>query len=226
MSKKEHLISSLRVAINALHNDTIFYSWNNPNSCNMGVVAQAVLKVDAKTLGVMRKELFAATTDLSEKSWRNAVKHGCPITGVEIPVIIKQLEDAGLSREDIVHLEYLSNPAILSESGIPMEPVYKQVKTGTKKTETKEKILGGLFGNRTIIKEEPVYEQVADGYAYRKNYHKDRGNLIKYLSAWVRILTNEAKPDEATNLEAELLNAVADENYELAASLRDKITNR
>jgi protein-arginine kinase activator protein McsA len=44
------------------------------------------------------------------------------------------------------------------------------------------------------------------------------------LSAWVTILKEEPEmKTESTNLEAQLLNAVANEDYELASKLRDSI---
>jgi hypothetical protein len=50
MKRKEKLIESLRLVIDALKNNTVYYDWSEQSSCNMGVVAQAILSVDVKEL--------------------------------------------------------------------------------------------------------------------------------------------------------------------------------
>lgn len=237
MSKKETLINGLRTAIDALKNDTIHYNWNNQLSCNMGVVAQAILEVDTKVLEKMHKPLFkeinlvnkrrkAKGKDQIDTTWKNAVKYACPITGKDMPEIINILESKGMSRADIVHLEYLENPAILELSGI------ERVENITYKEVPSKNWLYRIFG-RTEREEIPAPEG-AQKYKYESAYYQKKENVILYLSAWLNILTNEnleikikdynnSTRETYINLEKELLSAVADEDYEKAADLRDRL---
>ncbi len=236
MNKKEKLVSSLKIVIDALRNDTIYYDWNEQHSCNAGVVAQACLGITRDEVNSLRSPLFSVLDDLNEKrddskkinlTWKNAVKYGCPITGLSNFEIINRLEKAGLSKADIVHLEYLENPAILEISGIKkVETVSKEKVDEIVRFEEKERssFFGRMFGGKTTLKiVEPVYkETVVEKYPV--SYYSKKENLILYLSAWVKILTQETSHEtQAAQLEARLLNAVADENYELAAELRNQL---
>jgi len=244
MNRKETLIKGLRTAIDALKNDTINYNWNNQCSCNMGVVAQAVLELSFDELKQLNKELFKPIDSLNKKrkedgkdrimpSWKNAVKYACPITGKDMPEIINILESKGMSRADIVHLEFLENPAILELSSIKKIETVTSVQTGT---ETKEypttHWFWKYFGHTEKV-EVPIYEH-STAYAYPTDYYQHKENVILYLSAWLNILTNEnleikvkdtndSRKEASINLEKELLHAVADENFERAAELRDAI---
>jgi hypothetical protein len=70
MNKKEHLINSLRIAIDSLQNGIIKYDWNEQCSCNAGIVSQAVLGISINELQKLRKTAF----DKLEK--HNFQKHG------------------------------------------------------------------------------------------------------------------------------------------------------
>lgn len=244
MSRKETLINGLRNAIEALKNDTINYDWSNQSSCNMGVVAQAVLEISPKELEKMNKTLFKPLNVFNAKrkaegkdrimpSWKNAVKYACPITGKNMPEIINILESKGMSRSDIVHLEFLENPAILELSGIKKNESTRQIKIGVENKEIPSKNwIYRLFGY-TEMTEVPVYESVTE-YSYENEYYQKKENVILYLSAWLNILTDEnleikvkgstdSNKETSVNLEKELLHAVADEDYEKAADLRDRL---
>ena len=244
MNRKETLIKGLRTAIDALKNDTIVYDWNNPCSCNMGVVAQAVLEVTPDELKELNKPLFNPLGKINKKrkedgderimpSWKNAVKYACPITGKGMPEIINILESKGMSRADIVHLEFLENPAILELSGIQKIQTVHQVQTGTETKEVPSTHWFWKIWGYTNMEEVPVFEQTVTT-EYPKDYYQKKENVILYLSAWLNILTNEnleikvkdsadSHKEASINFEKELLNAVADEDYERAAELRDKI---
>lgn len=233
MNKKEHLIKSLKVAINALRTDIVNYDWKTQESCNMGVVSQAVLGITSKKLSKGLLPLFKKLDELGEKhidhTWKNAVKYTCSITGKDLPDIISDLDKAGIGREDIVHLEYLENPAILALSGIDQNPIYGDVVVDKKAMLVKEphpNLLFAFFGVKvSVMRIVPIKENKIIGYEYPKNYYEDKDNLIKYLVAWVSILENNNSFDNVkVDLEAKLLNAVVDEDYETAALLRDKIS--
>lgn len=236
-NRKEHLIKSLRTAIHALKNDIVKYDWGTQSCCNAGVVSQLVLGLTEKELATHLKPLFAtiekhnANVGVRENgperispTWKNGIKYTCPITGKDMPQVIQDLEAAGLSRGDIAHLEYLENPAILAGSGI--EKV--KTKIGQKQVGTQEEthVIKKYWGLRkkAIVHTVPVYEDVYED-AYPKKYYADPNNLVKYLSSWVRILTGESQEHQtsANKLEADLLLAVAEENYEKAAVIRDQL---
>lgn len=203
-TKKQKLIKSLKLAINALKNDTIFYDWTRQESCNCGIVSQAVLGKSSEivsdlfqnVIGHLDKkfEIFNQGIDDASKkkehcsTWKDGVKFLCPIIGKSNIQIFDELTEAGLSKDDIVHLEYLENPAILRKSGI-------------KKS---------------------------------KDYYRKKENLILYLTSWIKILEEGIQHKEGENLnkrsinelQAELLNAEAEEKYEYAATLRDEINLR
>lgn len=241
MKRKETLINALRLAIDALQNGTIHYDWTEQCSCNMGLVAQAVLNVDVKELDHLREPLFISLAkvnterkkdgkEIFDKTWKNAIQHGCPLTGEKMPDIIKRLEACGMTRSDMVHLEYLENPAILELSGIQKQKYSENVQVGT---EEKKVSANGLWGWLGYTKTEvvPVYE-VKETIRYPKNYYANKENVAKYLSAWLSILldsTMEIKyesdkhTESGLNMERQLLLAVAEEDYEKAASIRDSI---
>lgn len=229
-NKKQHLINSLSTAIEALKNDTILYNWEKSSCCNAGIVSQAILGLDTDSYDTLRMDLFDTLSKKSsdvQKTWKNAVRYLCPVTGEGMPKIIKKLEEAGLSRRDIVHLEYMDNPAILKMSGIKKETKITKNKVGETikiKLIDNPSVIGRLF-KPMITKEvkEPVYEEIIVE-SYPKDYYKDKDNLILYLSGWVKILQSEVNSNEDTiSLESQLLHAVAEENYELAAKIRNKL---
>ncbi len=258
MEKKQNLIKALKVAINALTNGTIFYNWVNPTSCNCGIVAQAVL-------GVSPIELKQIATPFFEKSaaelkriapsrkdghptWKESVQTACPITGEPTFEIIKRLKGIGMDKEDIVHLEFLENPAILALSGIKKEPIYERKIQSEKVTEVpvavtdskqvrSNSFLKRVLGIKDTVIEHSVkmekktdthYAEVKTGEKYPKNYYQLKSNLILYLTAWLKILEGNIEETQAgmnnkEKLQADLLIATANENYEGAANIRDKI---
>ncbi len=204
MEKREKLIAALVRVATAIKTDTICYDWHKPHSCNCGVVAQTLLGVKREEL----KELYEPHQSRLSRggvsiSWKNAVRYFCPISGERLPEIFQRLQDAGLSPADIAHLEYLENPAILAASAIPKfdalrHPLmYLDAYNGGKKP-------GRFF--------------------YEYQYFAKRENLYLYLTAWIGILKGETTPtSNHLQLEAQLLLAVADEDFETAARLRDEL---
>lgn len=110
---------SLMIAISALENDTVNYSWKHVASCNCGVVVRAIFGVNENFVDdlFMNGKQQAKCKD-DALTWRNLCQQSCNITGEPLTVVFKQLQNSGLSPKDIVHLEYMNNKAILKESGI------------------------------------------------------------------------------------------------------------
>lgn len=50
LTKKEKLLKALKTTIHALKNDTIFYNWTKPSSCNCGLVVQAITGMGSECL--------------------------------------------------------------------------------------------------------------------------------------------------------------------------------
>lgn len=243
-TKKQKLIKGLNLVINALKNNTIHYELTEQHSCNCGVVAQSILGKNKAELNSYWVEASNKLTQFEtdkkkiDRTWQNAVKHLCPITGEPMADVFRKLFEAGLSKSDIVHLEYMDNKAILSRSGIKM----KINKTFKEKVfvETIEKTIIQnhpnfflrIFGKKIEVKvTEDVFKEVSSEKVVEDNqYHTRQHNLVKYLTAWVLILEEGVKHTEteleglnASQLENELLVAVAEENYEYATVLRDKL---
>ena len=225
MNKKEHLIKSLSIAIEALENDTIYYNWRKQDSCNMGIVSQAVLGISTEELHTKRKKIFDNIPDDVSCTWKNAVKYGCPLTGKSNFQIMEDLENAGLSKNDIVHLEYLDNPGILSQSEISKEYIEKRIEIGSEEIRVKDKsnFFKRIIG-ATKIEKRSIYKTVRE-LDYPPAYYAEKSNLIKYLKAWVKILKGETSLEGNSKevLEAQLLIAISEENFEKAAELQNQI---
>jgi hypothetical protein len=196
MSNK--LAAALKIAINALEKDFVYYKWKTQESCNCGVVVQAILgKTESEVKELFNEAYKEIPYRLDDLTWRGVAQFSCSITGQPMTRVFKILAKNGLRPEDVVHLEYLNNPAILeiagiNTNGIPGRP-------------------GGLFH-----REKPA-----------RNYYEDKENLIKYLKAWVCILeerSHEHTLSKLGELEAKLLLAINQEDYPLAAKLRDEIS--
>lgn len=232
ITKKQNLINGLKKVVHALKTDTIHYSWKHQDSCNCGVIAQVLLNKSKNDLSNSIfdntffnedefKKYFAVKE--AEFTWKNAVKVHCPITGKPMHEVFKQLFERGLSKEDIVHLEYLENPAILAKSGIKLTYIDKE-----EKDILKEKIVTKTWYGKNKVKE--VWEKkIVETEKTDEKYYSRKDNLIKYLIAWIEILESEPTCDNVseetnvTKLHEMELNAVAEEKYELATQYRDQI---
>ena len=219
MNKREKLIKILNTTITSLKSNIVDYNWEEQSKCNCGVVLQAATGNTAKKL----QKLWALETlniELRNKSWQDLMQLTCSASGIPVEGVFKMLNDLGLSPYDIAHLEFMSNKAILKESGITdskmnikrWEPVH------TKKVVQKNVWKQFWTGSKEI--------QVEGKWIEKKvPYYASKTNLIKYLIAWKEILKIDLSDSIESNLilEKKLLHAIVNEDYELAAILRDKI---
>lgn len=236
---KTNLIKALKTAIHALENNTIHYEWTEQSSCNCGVVAQCILGKNKEQI----QDKFDVAIDSLRRydskdkkvgfTWQNGIKYLCPITGKSSVEIFNDLFEKGMSREDIVHLEYLDNAAILKRAKLetPMTKTVR-VKTGTIKKQVPIETTEGRFFKKKVIKyveqtEEIFEERKETSMGLEKDYHTKKPNLIKYLKAWAQILEEGEKQistqSSKTDLQEELLKAVATEDFERAAQIRDTL---
>lgn len=233
MDKRKNLISKLKLAITALQDGTIRYDWYCHESCNCGVVAQALLGKNRVEIEEMFKPVLRGMSEYKEShedavvnlTWKDGVSLFCPITGNSMYDIFNKLMEAGMSKADMAHLEYMDNPAILKRSGIETKEKY------TKKEMVTKKIPNGFWRNlfnmpekTHKVEEEVTKERVVD-------YYKSQEKLVRYLKAWVEILEDGSKYTNHENLaelsredlEAELINVIAGEDYERAAEIRNEL---
>jgi hypothetical protein len=192
MSKKHRLLEAIKVVANALKNDTAHYDWTKANACNCGLIAQALLGINEHEL----QKRINQEVPTKKHTWKTVVQTYCPLTGLSEAAILRELQEAGLTPMDMVHLEFLENPAILRTAGFTYE----------KKT---------WYGRTITVSQQPNYKSPLDVY--------------RYLTGWIKIL--EAEPNDTPAYRAQsrartherLLQAVASEDYELAATLRNEL---
>ena len=246
---KTKLTQALKVAIHALETNIVTYNWVNQESCNCGVVAQAILGKPkdyiASKFDAMMKLSGGETVNgkyrHKYRTWKENVQQHCTITGLPTIQILQELANAGMMPEDITHLEYLENPAILKRAELEKTTTYtKKVKTG----ETKKMVpvtcqvnAGGIKGFFGQTKEETkMVLQVEETFTVEtitekqipKDHFTQKDNLVKYLKAWVSILEEPQKPIvkhlTKRELQEELLKAVNNEEFEKASTIRYMIT--
>ena len=99
------LISALRETADRLKNGAA-YAWGNHGACNCGNLLQVVARIS-------REEILAyAHTGIGE--WTELAVEYCPVSNTPVNLLIKKLEEIGLTATDIHHLEYLDNRAVLN----------------------------------------------------------------------------------------------------------------
>jgi hypothetical protein len=98
------LISALRVTVQRLRSGER-YQWTHQGCCNCGHLAQTITRQDRATIHQLALEKAG---DWGEK----AVEY-CPTSGYPIDHIIGQMLAIGLTREDIYHLERVSDRRVL-----------------------------------------------------------------------------------------------------------------
>lgn len=82
------------------------YSWAHQGNCNCGHLAQVLTEKS-------HAEIHAFALQKAG-DWSEHVVDYCPTSGFPIDHIITTILDAGFTQDDLVHLERLSDPVILS----------------------------------------------------------------------------------------------------------------
>lgn len=90
------------------------YQWGHMGSCNCGHLAQEITKLSKSEIQNYAMQRYG--------DWNKQVVDYCPESGLPIDEIIKVMLDAGLTRDDLRHLEKLSDPKILDH--LPDEERY------------------------------------------------------------------------------------------------------
>lgn len=100
------LITALRETATRLK-DGAPYAWGNHGACNCGNLLQVVAKLSKEEI------LTYAHTGIGE--WTELAVEFCPVSDTPVDLLLKKLQEIGLTPTDIHHLEYLDDRSILNE---------------------------------------------------------------------------------------------------------------
>ena len=98
------VIQALRKTVQNLEKGAA-YQWGHMGSCNCGNLAQVITNLDKAEIhkSAMRRH----------GDWNEQLIDYCPTSGLPIDHIIDEMLAFGFTREDLAHLEKLSDPKIL-----------------------------------------------------------------------------------------------------------------
>jgi hypothetical protein len=85
------------------------YEWGHMGSCNCGNLAQTLLNIGK---GDIHRYAMDKPGD-----WSEQLNDYCPTSGLPMDRLIFGLLEKGLSTEDLKHLEYLTDSAVLAKVG-------------------------------------------------------------------------------------------------------------
>jgi hypothetical protein len=98
------LIKAFRKTIHKLKNGAS-YQWGHMGACNCGNLAQEITQLSK---GEIHQYAMQRHGD-----WYDQILEYCPSSGYPIDLMITKMLEAGLSLEDLQHLERLTDPKIL-----------------------------------------------------------------------------------------------------------------
>ncbi|MBL0883460.1 MAG: hypothetical protein IBJ16_08990 [Chitinophagaceae bacterium] len=99
------LIEALRETAKRLE-DGAQYAWGNHGSCNCGNLLQVITDLSKEEI------LRYAHTGIGE--WTELAEEYCGVTDAPISLLLKKLQDTGLTPTDIHNLEYLEDRTVLN----------------------------------------------------------------------------------------------------------------
>lgn len=102
------LVDALRRTIERLASDTR-YAWGHMGRCNCGHLAQSIT-------GLTAEEIHASAL-VREGDWEEQANRYCPTSGLLIDTVLAAMVGLGLTRDDVRHLERLSDPRVLRRAG-------------------------------------------------------------------------------------------------------------
>lgn len=103
------IIDALRKTAHQLENGNR-YEWGHMGSCNCGNLAQTITTF---TRAEIQKYALEKRGD-----WSEQLIDYCPTSGYPMDMIIEKMIDFGFTRQDLNHLEWLSDASILNEIGV------------------------------------------------------------------------------------------------------------
>jgi hypothetical protein len=102
------LIDALRRTADRLAGD-VSYQWGHMGMCNCGHLAQSIT-------GLAGAEIHRSAL-IREGDWEQQARDYCPTSGNLIDVVLAAMFNLGLTRDDVRHLEKLSDPSVLRRAG-------------------------------------------------------------------------------------------------------------
>ncbi len=100
------IIDALRKTARQLENGHR-YEWGNMGSCNCGNLAQTITSFSR---GEIQRYAIEKRGD-----WSEQLMEYCPSSGYPMDLIIEKMIDFGFTKQDLRHLEWLSDTEILSQ---------------------------------------------------------------------------------------------------------------
>lgn len=100
------LVSALRETANRLKQGA-YYAWGNHGGCNCGNLLQVVTDLSKEEI------LKYAHSGIGE--WTELAEDYCGVTDAPISLLLKKLQDIGLTPTDIHNLEYLEDKEVLNK---------------------------------------------------------------------------------------------------------------
>lgn len=100
------IIDALRKTANQIKNGSR-YEWGHMGSCNCGNLAQTVTSFS-------RAEIQKYALE-KRGDWNEQLIDYCPTSGFPMDLIIEKMIDFGFSKQDLRHLEWLSDTEIVNE---------------------------------------------------------------------------------------------------------------
>jgi len=101
MSQNPTLVHALRVTARRLESEATPYRWTHQGQCNCGHLAQTLTELSPRSIHAAGLE--------RPGDWSEHVRDYCPTSGLAIDHILALMFDAGLSSDDLAHLERLSD---------------------------------------------------------------------------------------------------------------------
>lgn len=99
------LIEALRETASRLRNGA-YYAWGHHGGCNCGNLLQVVCNVT--------KEEILTHAHAMNGEWSEIAMEYCPVSNVPVQLMLKKLEEVGLTPTDIHHIEYLDDREVLN----------------------------------------------------------------------------------------------------------------
>ena len=103
------IIEALRTTAKQLENGHR-YEWGHMGSCNCGNLAQTITNFSRAEI---QKYALQKPGD-----WSEQLVDYCPTSGLPMDLIIEKMTDFGFTRQDLRHLEWLSDTDILNKVGV------------------------------------------------------------------------------------------------------------
>jgi len=101
------LIQHIRTAANKLSQSNN-YEWGHMGSCNCGFLAQEITQLSRHEI-----HRYAMRNNQNGGDWSEQVEGFCATSGYPMDMVISDILSTGLTRQDLINLEWLNDDAVL-----------------------------------------------------------------------------------------------------------------